>query len=85
MKENRMPLTISETIRQLHQSLSNYIEATYHISNPILIDQRKCLLNEIGVIHQQPYIESTPRYKTGNSFAELGLDPAILDLSLIHI
>ena len=77
---NGAPLTIGETIQQLHQALSDYIEATYHISDPKLVAQRKQLLSELGVIHQRPYIESTPRYQTGNSFAELGLDQATLNL-----
>lgn len=73
-------LTIGETIEQLHKTLREYIEATYHISNPGLIVQRQALLNELGVIHQQPYIESTPRYRTGKTFKNLGLDPSIVDM-----
>jgi len=74
-------LTIGETINQLHLSLSEYIEATYHISNPQLIEQRKRLLNKVGVIHQEPYLESTPRYKTGSKFAEIeGLPNAALEV-----
>jgi ATP-dependent helicase YprA (DUF1998 family) len=73
--------SIGETISQLHQALSDYIEATYHISNPQLIRQRKRLLDEVGVIHQQPYLESTPRYKAADRFAEIsGLDPAALEI-----
>ena len=60
-----MSLTIGETIQQLHRALCEYIEATYHVSHPILVAQRKQLLDELGVIHQKPYLESTPRYKTG--------------------
>lgn len=75
-----MALTIGQTIQQLHRSLRDYIEATYHVSNPILVDQRRQLLEQRGVIHQQPYLESTPRYKTGEPFAELGLDPAALEV-----
>src|SRR5438034_8954231 len=74
-----MSLTIGQTIQQLHRSLRDYIEATYHISHPMLVDQRRHLLEQRGVIHQQPYLESTPRYKSGRSFAELGLDPAALE------
>lgn len=74
-------LTIGETINQLHQSLSEYIEATYHISNPQLIEQRKRLLDKVGVIHQKPYLESTPRYQAGSKFAEIdGLPPAALEI-----
>ena len=35
---------------------------------------------EAGVIHQRPYLESTPRYKPGARFAELGLDEATIDV-----
>ena len=42
-----MTQTIQETIRELHASLRDYIEATYHISDPILIEQRKALLERI--------------------------------------
>jgi ATP-dependent helicase YprA (DUF1998 family) len=75
-----MALTIGQTIQQLHRSLRDYIEATYHVSNPLLVDQRRQLLEQRGVIHQQPYLESTPRYKTGDPFAALGLDAAALEV-----
>jgi ATP-dependent helicase YprA (DUF1998 family) len=72
--------TIGETIRQLHQALQDYIEATYHISHPKLIALRKQLLQEEGVIHQRPYLESTPRYKIGAAFKDLGLDAATQEI-----
>ena len=71
--------TIQQAIQQLHGALCDYIEATYHISAKSLIARRKRLLNVPGVIHQIPYIESTPRYETGKCFSEMsGLDPAAL-------
>jgi ATP-dependent helicase YprA (DUF1998 family) len=74
-----MALTISQTIAELHRSLREYIEATYHISHPTLIAQRQRLLAEPGVIHQRPYIESTTRYVSEGTFAQIaGLDPAAL-------
>lgn len=74
-----MTETIQETINQLHASLRDYIEATYHISAPSLIRQRQELLARPGVIHQVPYLESTPRYETGETFAEMkGLPEAAL-------
>ena len=76
----QVPLTIGETIEQLHAGLRDYIEATYHVSHPILVDQRRKLLQEPGVIHQRPYLESTPRYKTGDLFGNLGLPQAVLDV-----
>lgn len=75
-----MALTIGETTAQLHRALRDYIEATYHVSDPTLVDQRAALLDEIGVIHQRPYLESTPRYRPGSRFADLGLHPAALDI-----
>ncbi|MEX0900836.1 MAG: DEAD/DEAH box helicase [Gammaproteobacteria bacterium] len=71
--------TIHMAVRQLRLALMEYIEATYHISSPALIAQRKALLNSPGVIFQIPYLESTPRYKAGATFSELGgLPPAAL-------
>lgn len=75
-----MTLTIGETIEQLHLALRDYIEATYHVSHPNLIERRSGLLGEPGVIHQRPYLESTPRYQTGKRFADLGLDEAALEI-----
>ena len=75
-----MSLTIGETTQELHKALRDYIEATYHVSHPMLVAQRRRLLNERGVIHQRPYLESTPRYKPGASFRDLGLPPAALDV-----
>ena len=60
--------------------MRDYIEATYHISHPTLVAQRRQLLDETGVIHQRAYLESTPRYKTGTAFLDLGLDAAALEV-----
>lgn len=73
-------MTIGETIQELHSALRDYIEATYHVSNPTLVAQRRALLEQLGVIYQKPYLESTPRYKTATTFGSLGLDSAALDL-----
>lgn len=73
--------TINETIARLHDALTEYIEATYHISAPSLIAQRQELLRKPEVIHQIPYIESTPRYETGRAFARMaGLPEAALEV-----
>lgn len=71
-----MGATIHETIEQLHTALKDYIEATYHIADPALINQRRNLLNRPGVIHQVPFLESTPKYRSGYPFREIeGLPP----------
>ncbi len=73
-------LTIQESIEQLRKALCDYIEATYHISAPSLIKQRKELLDRPGTISQVPYLESTPRYVTGESFNLMkGLSEAALE------
>ena len=72
--------TIQETIEQLHSALCDYIEATYHVSAKSLIARRKRLLDRPGVIHQIPYLESTPRYQTGKQFSNMaGLPSAALE------
>ena len=74
-----MTKTIQETIDSLHASLRDYIEATYHISDPALISQRRKLLERIGVTRQVPYLELTPRYQLGNRFQDInGLPSAAL-------
>src|SRR5580658_9673996 len=72
------PLTIDQTIAKLQNALRDYIEATYHVSDSALVAERKALLNTVGVIHQQPFIESTPRYQAGQSFGQLsGIAPEV--------
>ena len=73
-----MALTIGETVEQLQGALRDYIEATYHVSDPMLVAQRQSILQTPGVIHQRPYLESTPRYQPGSTFKDLGLDAAAL-------
>ena len=63
--------TVQESVKQLHRALCDYIEATYHIRAASLIARRKELLNRPGVIHQVPYLESTPRYRAGEGLAEM--------------
>jgi ATP-dependent helicase YprA (DUF1998 family) len=63
--------TITETISQLHQALRDYIEATYHISHPTLVELRRTLLDRPTVVSQRPYIESTPRYVTGDPYGSM--------------
>jgi len=77
-----MTATIGKTIEQLRQALMDYIEATYHISHPALVEERSRLLDTPGVIAQRPYLESTPRYRTGRSISELGLPAVAAELLL---
>ena len=69
--------TIVETIDEIQAALRDYIEATYHIGHPTIIEQRRRLLKSEGVLFNASYIESTPRYQTSRRFAELDLDPQV--------
>ncbi len=71
-----MTKTLHGVAHELQRSLREYIEATYHIGDSSLLVQRREALNNPGVIHQIPFLESTPRYKAGHSFMQLNLHPA---------
>jgi ATP-dependent helicase YprA (DUF1998 family) len=72
--------TIGKTVEQIRDSLREYIEATYHISAYELVRQRRELLEKTGVIFQEPFIESTPRYSVGPSLVESGLPDAAVEV-----
>ncbi|MFF9130425.1 DEAD/DEAH box helicase [Streptomyces sp. NPDC014806] len=65
--------TIAETVTKIQAALRDYIEATYHVGHPTVIDQRRVLLEQEGVLFRAPFIESTPRYQTNRSFGDLEL------------
>ena len=53
--------------------LSQYLEAQYHIWDEALVRERKRLLIQRGVIHQAPFVESTPQYVSGKPYEQLSL------------
>lgn len=57
----------------LHDTLRSYLESAYHIKNNSLIRERVQLLNQLGQISQEPYIEATPSYKMGASYDTLDI------------
>ncbi|MBU5671065.1 DEAD/DEAH box helicase [Paenibacillus brevis] len=57
----------------LHETLRSYLESAYHIKNNSLIRERVQLLNQLGQISQEPYIEATPSYKMGASYDTLDI------------
>lgn len=80
-QETASTLTIDQTIAELQAALSDYIEAAYHISDPPMVSQRAELLRQPGVVHQRPYLESTPRYVLGPKYSDIvGVDSAISTL-----
>jgi ATP-dependent helicase YprA (DUF1998 family) len=62
----------------MREALASYIEATYHLSHPKVVNLRRRLLMDRGIA-QTPYIESTPAYVGNRKFATLDLDPKICD------
>jgi ATP-dependent helicase YprA (DUF1998 family) len=78
MKDNL--LSIEQASNRLRETLVKYIEATYHISDENIIEQRKRLLNSPSIIHNSPYIESTPRYQTAATFENLDIGKEAKDL-----
>jgi len=80
-----VPPTITETIAELQRALSDYIEATYHISDSGMVDQRHRLLNTEGTIYRKPFLESTPRYQTGARFEEIEGLPLDVGKFLTHL
>ena len=66
-----MTTTIQQTIDELRDALTEYIEATYHIGHPIMVRQRRRLLEDRGGIFQLPYLELTPRYVSGERYENM--------------
>lgn len=80
-RQDGSALTVVETVTELHRALRDYIEATYHISHPALVADRRMLLDTDGVIAQRPFFESTPRYRKVRRFRELdGLPAPVMEL-----
>jgi hypothetical protein len=65
-------------IEHMREALASYIEATYHLSNPKVVNLRRQILMGRGIA-QTPYIESTPAYVGNRKFATLDLDPQVRD------
>lgn len=65
------PTRLSE---QLHGQLRSYIEAAYPLKAPILVEARARLMDPASgqrVLSQEPFVETTPRYRTGNRYGAL--------------
>jgi ATP-dependent helicase YprA (DUF1998 family) len=80
-----MTATIQQTIDELRRSLTEYLEATYHIGDARIVGQRRTLLEETGGIFQIPYLESTPRYVTGKRYEDMTELPAAAREALMEL
>src|SRR5262245_805592 len=63
-------------IKRLQEALASYIEATYHLSNPKVVELRRRLLAH-GGIAQTPFVESSPAYVGDRKFRSLALDATV--------
>jgi ATP-dependent helicase YprA (DUF1998 family) len=70
---------VHRTVFRLTESLRSYIEAQYHIRNESLIGERRLLLEEPGAVSQVPFVESTPVYEVGATYAALDLPEPVKD------
>lgn len=53
-----------ETHRQLRQSIETYLKTQYFGMIPILLDALDEKLKEEKILYREPFIESSPAYKT---------------------
>jgi ATP-dependent helicase YprA (DUF1998 family) len=71
--------TPTRLVARLRGQLSSYIESAYPLKDPVLIQARSELLQNADagrLISQEPFIETTPRYKqSAKGFDALGLAP----------
>ena len=76
-----MVQTIKDTISQLHASLRDYIEATYHVGALQLSSSRgKGFSTGPASFTRFPILNPTPRYQSGQRFSAIeGLHPAALE------
>ena len=49
---------------QLRIALENYIKSQYFGKSPILLSALEGKLDQEGILYQEPYIESSPAYKS---------------------
>jgi Lhr-like helicase len=74
------PYSISTTIQTLTGILRQYLESQYHIWDESLVAERRCLLEEEGVIAQQPYLEATPFYQRADGYDAIDIPESVRSL-----
>src|SRR5262245_51930553 len=60
----------------MREALASYIEATYHLSNPKVVELRRRTLTQEGIA-PTPYVERQPAYVGERKFASLALDETV--------
>lgn len=67
-------------VESIRGTLQAYLEAQYHIRDVTLLEERKKLFGQAGVIYQRPYVESTPVYEIGVGYPDLAIPAPAKDL-----
>src|SRR5438445_608056 len=71
-------------VENIRRTLQAYLEAQYHIRDVTLLEERKKLCEQPGVILQKPYVESTPVYEMGPGYSDLAI-PAAAKALLVEL
>ena len=66
-----MRYTPTQAAGHLKESIASYLESQYRISHQLVFNERAELLRQTGVIAQEPFIEATPAFATGDHIATL--------------
>jgi hypothetical protein len=72
--------SVASMISGLKGILQQYLESQYHIWDESLVDERRLLLDEPGVIAQNPYIEATPFYARLESYSSVKVPQRVRDI-----
>jgi len=64
---------VYQELEVLRDSLSEYVQATYHLSHPTLVELRRQQLAEPRTLQQSPWVESSARYQTLASHDDLAI------------
>src|SRR5262245_3564572 len=64
-------LTPAEAFDHVRESIAEYLETQYRISDRDVFAERAAILRATGTIAQVPFVESTPTFATGHKLADL--------------
>lgn len=84
-----MTYSIDGISESLTNKLKKYLETQYPITNPEIQKKRKELLNKENLLSTNPFIESTPVYKTGKFYSKMKIPKEckeiMEELSLLNV
>ncbi|PKO02185.1 MAG: hypothetical protein CVU43_09195 [Chloroflexi bacterium HGW-Chloroflexi-5] len=66
-----MQLTPSQAFEHIKESVIQYLETAYRVSDPSVFAERGEILRKTGTVAQEPFIEATPAFPTSRKLADL--------------